>query len=108
MLVNHGADIGAKNSNDKTPLLLSESIILEFLFTILNKNDIVFNACKVGNLQKIIECLQEGFFIDTKHNDYFLIQIATQNGHLGVVEYLVNQKADINAKDNNVVLLNFM
>jgi len=30
------------------------------------------------------------------------LHYAAYNGHLGVVEYLVNQKADINAKDNSV------
>jgi len=30
---------------------------------------------------------------------------AAWNGHLSVVEYLVNQKADINAKDNGVEFL---
>jgi len=28
------------------------------------------------------------------------LHLASQYGHLSVVEYLVNQKADINAKDN--------
>jgi len=30
---------------------------------------------------------------------------AAQNGHLSVVEYLVNQKADINAKNTSVEFL---
>jgi len=30
---------------------------------------------------------------------------AAYNGHLSVVEYLVNQKADINANDNSVEFL---
>jgi len=30
------------------------------------------------------------------------LHLAAQYGHLSVVEYLVNQKADINAKDTNV------
>jgi len=30
------------------------------------------------------------------------LHYAAQNGHLSVVEFLVNQKADINAKDTNV------
>jgi len=33
------------------------------------------------------------------------LHYAAQNGHLSVVEYLVNQKADINAKNNNVEFL---
>ena len=28
------------------------------------------------------------------------LHFAAQNGHLSVVEYLVNQKADLNAKNN--------
>jgi len=30
------------------------------------------------------------------------LHIAAQRGHLSVVEYLVNHKADINAKNKNV------
>ena len=33
---------------------------------------------------------------------------AAQNGHLSVIEYLVNQKADINAKNNYVEFLYLM
>jgi len=33
------------------------------------------------------------------------LHLAAQNGHLSVVEYLVNQKAELNAKDNNVEFL---
>jgi len=29
------------------------------------------------------------------------LHLASQNGHLSVVEYLVNQKADINAKNSD-------
>jgi len=31
--------------------------------------------------------------------DYTPLHYASKKGHLGVVEYLVNHKADINAKD---------
>jgi len=33
------------------------------------------------------------------------LHYASANGHLSVVEYLANQKADINAKDNGVEFL---
>ena len=33
------------------------------------------------------------------------LHFAAEKGHLSVVEYLVNQKADINAKDNSVEFL---
>jgi len=35
-------------------------------------------------------------------NDQTLLHFAAQNGHLSVVEYLVNQKVDINAKNNGL------
>jgi len=35
------------------------------------------------------------------------LHCASENGHLSVVEYLVNHKADINAKDNSVEFLYF-
>jgi len=36
------------------------------------------------------------------------LHYAAQEGHLSVVEYLVNQKADINAKDTSVEFLYLM
>ena len=35
---------------------------------------------------------------------YTPLHVAAQNGHLSVVEYLVNQKADIKARNNNIKL----
>jgi len=37
--------------------------------------------------------------------DWTPLHWAAYNGHLSVVEYLVNQKADINAKNNGVEFL---
>jgi len=36
------------------------------------------------------------------------LHLAAANGHISVVEYLVNQKADINAKAKYVDFLNLM
>jgi len=38
-------------------------------------------------------------------NDWAPLHLAADNGHLRVVEYLVNQKADINAKNTSVEFL---
>jgi len=35
------------------------------------------------------------------------LHYAANGGHLSVVEYLINQKADINAKDNSIEFLYF-
>jgi len=37
--------------------------------------------------------------------NYTPLHLASQNGHLSVVEYLVNQKSDTNTKDNYVEFL---
>ena len=74
---------------------------MAFLKTIQIRNDHIFDACKAGDLQTIIDILQANIFIDTMHNSHFLIHVAAQEGHLNIVEYLVNQKADINAKDKD-------
>jgi len=36
------------------------------------------------------------------------LHYAAINGHLSVVEYLVNQKADINARDNSIDFFNMI
>jgi len=107
-LVNHGADIHEMNSCLGTSHIISDSNIAEFLKTMQIRNERVFDACKVGNLQDIFDFLQKNFFIDTKHNGVCLVHVAAEQGHLSVVEYLVNHKADINAKDNCVEFLYFI
>ena len=88
-----------------TPHKESKTKILEFLKTNRMRNDRIFKACKAGDLQTIINAFQSDFFIDTMHDSNLLVHIAAQEGHLSVVEYLVNQKADINAKNTNVEFL---
>jgi len=89
------------NSCLGTSQIKSDSNIVEFLKTMQIRNERVFDACKVGNLQDIIDILQKNFFIDTRHKGVCLVHVAAEKGHLSVVEYLVNQKADINAKDKD-------
>ena len=93
------------NSCLGTSQIISDANIVEFLKTMQIRNERVFDACKVGNLQDIIDFLQNNFFIDTRHNGVCLIHVAAEQGHLRVVEYLVNQKADINSKTTDVEFL---
>jgi len=102
-LVDQGADISATDSNGRNLLDISNTKTFEFLKTIQIRNDRIFDACKAGELQTIIDIHQSGFFINTMHNGHFLMHIAAQYGHLSVVEYLVNHKADINAKTKDVM-----
>jgi len=98
-LVNHGAEISVKKSNGFTSIDISKTIVFTFLQTARIRNDRIFNACKVGDLQTIIDILKANFFINTKYNSDSLLNNAARNGHLHVVEYLINQKADINIRD---------
>ena len=72
-----------------------------------------------GKLTSIIYLLANGTNVNEKHQedesydgwnmrDCTPLHYAAQNGHPSVVEYYVNQKADINAKDKSVVFLYLM
>jgi len=68
----------------------------------------IFEAAKDGKLTSVIYLLANGSQIQAKDpsNDgwhyigFSPLHYASHNGHLSVVEYLVNQKAYINARDN--------
>jgi len=76
----------------------------------------IFEAAAKGKLTSIIYLLANGtnvnerFPIFDKYDGLCLknstpLHFCSRYGHLSVVEYLVNQKADINAKDNDVEFL---
>jgi len=75
----------------------------------------IFEAAAKGKLTSIIYLLANGTNVNEKYqnNDYdgwFMknstpLHFSSRYGHLSVVEYLVNQKADINAKTTNVEFL---
>ena len=70
-----------------------------------------FEAAKDGKLTSIIYLLANGTNVNLKDqssNEYHntnrtALHYAAWKGHLSVVEYLVSQKADINAKDNSMM-----
>ena len=73
----------------------------------------LFEASADGKLSSVIELLENGTNVNSKdplnnewhnHNSTAL-HYAAREGHLSVVEYLVNQKADINAKNTDVEFL---
>jgi len=73
----------------------------------------IFEAAKDGKLTSVIYLLANGSQIQAKdpsNSDWHYIgfsplHYASQKGHLSIVEYLVNQKADINAKNSDVEFL---
>jgi len=72
----------------------------------------IFEAAANGKLTSIIYLLANGANVNQKYSKYLdhdgldmnnstPLHFSSRYGHLSVVEYLVNQKADINAKDKN-------
>jgi len=61
----------------------------------------IFKAAEDGKLSSIIFLLANGYCVNSKDKDnsnQTALHKAAQNGFLIIVEYLVNHKADINAK----------
>jgi len=72
----------------------------------------IFEAASKGKLTSIIYLLANGTQLNSKnpvsnsgYRNWTALFHAAYNGHLCVVEYLVNQKADVNAKNNDVEFL---
>ena len=65
-------------------------------------NDDLIQAAKCGNLEQVENCLSQGAEIDAK-NDYSLtpLILAASEGHLPVVQYLIEHRAEVNARSYN-------
>jgi len=63
----------------------------------------VYNATEFFYIPLLSFMIENGADINTGYeNNLTLLHLAAENGHLSVVEYLVNQKADINAYTKDV------
>jgi len=79
-------------------------------------NGDIFEAAKDGKLTSIIYLLANGININLQDNldngwhksKYTALHYASRYGHLSIVEYLVNQKADLNAKDKWVTYISLL
>ena len=63
----------------------------------------IFEACKEGDVQKVIGCLRnENINIEAK-DDYGRtpLMCVSRHGHPDVIRYLLDRGADFEAKDNN-------
>jgi len=71
--------------------------------------NLVCKGSEFFHLPLLVFMIENGSDINLQGNDYWnALHEAAFNGHLCVVEYLVNQKADINAKNGCVVVLVLM
>jgi ankyrin repeat protein len=80
LVIDGGADVNAKKSNDWTPLLL---------------------AAKLGNLEVVNALLGKGANVDDKTSSKYQftpLHLAARNGHNEVIEALLDKNANINAR----------
>ena len=112
LLIDMGADVNAKDENDRTALIYasrnSSSEILEYLIEkgadVNAKDDenktALIDAASFNNLEVIKYLIEKGADINAKDNENKTVLMhAAFFADLEIIEYLVYKGADINAKD---------
>ena len=59
-----------------------------------------FNACADGNLNQVKALLSSGVDIEQTYQSYTALSVASQTGQYSVVDYLISQGANVEAKNN--------
>ncbi|XP_055838337.1 ankyrin-3-like [Episyrphus balteatus] len=114
MLLDHAADINARNESGLSPLLIAIQEKQETIVDILLKRGAILNTCSKGisplhhavemRLCNITEkLLQFGAYVDSKANlyhkkEYTPLHCATENGDLEIVKVLLKKGANVNFK----------
>ena len=104
LLIAEGADVNAKDDNSDTPLdeaiIYKSPEIADLLRKHGGKHGTIHMAAKAGDAEAVKEFLAAG--TDVKRDDPFtpLIAAAT-DGHMEVIELLIANGADVNAKAND-------
>ena len=64
----------------------------------------LLEACKQGNVDKAQELIKEGANINSHHGEYGITPLmwASANGHLGIVELLICNGADVNVQADKI------
>lgn len=71
---------------------------------IRERNECYLNAARDGNLQEVIAALEAGAERDAEYDEGNALQLAATNGHLPIVQYLIESDiVDIHA-DNDLAL----
>ncbi|MGL9761743.1 MAG: ankyrin repeat domain-containing protein [Wolbachia sp.] len=99
LLLDRGASVNAKDKNDRTPLdLATKGDMIEILKKAELDQGLLINA-RDGNLDKVKDLIAQGANLETKDNTP--LHNACSNGHLKVVEYLIERGASLKAKNKD-------
>ncbi|WP_265027666.1 ankyrin repeat domain-containing protein [Wolbachia endosymbiont (group B) of Chorthippus parallelus] len=106
-LIEKGADIDAKSTDNKTPLQLASGKNHQEAARLL-RNKALFNAVKQGELSKVEQYLAEGADPNYKdENDWTLLHDAASKGYIEIVRLLKAQGANVDAKSYNAKPLHY-
>jgi ankyrin repeat protein len=106
ILIDKGADINAKDEDGQTPLDIAvrdgRNDIIELLLANGAEASSIFVAAAIGDLSKVKEFLEEGVDINAKEGPrgQTALHLAASEGHMQVVEFLVENGAHVNAGMN--------
>ena len=132
-LLKHGADVNAKNNNGKTALdeaidyqakdflrrfiegratfldLANNDELVELykLQQCMHPNGILLESARIGDLEKVKECLTNGANVNAKSDlthKTALIK-ALNNNHFEIAKYLVKNGADVNPENGEIPLI---
>ncbi|WP_374699517.1 ankyrin repeat domain-containing protein [Wolbachia endosymbiont (group A) of Limnophora tigrina] len=107
LLVEHEANIEAKDKDNKTPLDLARekghTDIVNFLSREENLNQELLTAAAQGDLDKVTNLIEQGAEVEAKDKDKdnkTPLHLAAEGGYKIVVDFLLSNGANIEAKDN--------
>ena len=117
ILISHHASLSIRDSRLMTPLDLSKSRnnkdISSLLEIEIQKYVKIHHSCYDGNLDMVRYLANKGYSVDSKYlyetfnnNNMMLgstpMHFAVLGNNLSIVEYLINQKAEVNEKNDSI------
>lgn len=99
VFVKEDADVNAKDAHGKTALGLATRYNQEQICKAIMGIKLI-SAAEKGNLERVRHLVKAGILIDVKHvNGWTPFMIASRNGHAETCQFLMDNKANINATD---------
>ena len=89
------------NNNEKEFIKAIDNdnyLLTTILLPTINKEDVLIEASKIGNLKAVKYIVEQGADIHAWSN--LALRMASENGHLNIIKYLVDKGTNIHAQDN--------